>query len=96
VAQDAVGDLQVVVQLLEQRARAAELDQVVVRLGVLAHLVGGGTRAPLVTADDLAGALDRVLDVRQDLVAALGLHLGVEKERQVIEGCFGRHCGGGC
>src|SRR5829696_3056499 len=48
VAQDAVRDLQVVIELLEQFARPAELDQVVVRVGVLAHLVGRRARAPLV------------------------------------------------
>src|SRR5215213_3883143 len=47
-AQDAVRDLEVVVQLLEQRGGAAELEQVVVGLGVLADLVDRMAVAPVV------------------------------------------------
>src|SRR6185503_16833991 len=56
-AQDAVRDLQVVLELLEERARPADLQQVVVRVGLLVDLVGRGANAPVVTADDLAGAV---------------------------------------
>ena len=85
MAQDAVRDLQVVVQLLEQRGRPVELEQVVLGVGVLAHLVGRLADAPLVTADDLAVVLDRVLDVREDLVAPLVSPSGVEQQREVVE-----------
>ena len=94
-AQDAVRDLQVVVQLLEQRGRAAELEQVVVGLGVLAHLVDRGAVAPVVPADDLARAIDRVLDVREDGVAPLLLDRGVEQQDEVVEQVLRWPCGGG-
>jgi len=85
VAQDAVRDLQVVVQLLEQLARTAELEQVVIRLGVLAHLVGGGAGAPLVSADDLAGTVDRVLERVAEIFTLTQLSLAVEQARPDLQ-----------
>ena len=95
VAQDAVRDLQVVVELLEQLVLAPELDEVVVRLGLLAHLVGGLAGTPVVPPDELAGAVDEVCDVRHDLLATLGLDGRVEQQREVVDVLSARHCGRG-
>src|SRR6185295_7310050 len=46
-AQYAVGDLEAVVELLEQLHGAVELEQVVVGIGALAHLEGGRPHAPV-------------------------------------------------
>ena len=87
-AQDAVRDLQVVVQLLQQRGRPAELDQVVVGLAVLVHFVDRVAVAPVVAADELAVAVDRVFDVREDRVAPFLLDRGVEQQDQVVDRGF--------
>ena len=51
-----------------------ELDEVVVRFGLLTHLIGGLTGTPVVPSDELAGAIDKVRDVRHDLLSTLGLY----------------------
>jgi hypothetical protein len=68
---------------------------VVVGLAVLTHLVDRRADAPVVAADDLAGTIDSVLDVREDRVAPLLLDRVVEEENEVVERGFGRHCGRG-
>ena len=93
VAQDAVRDLQVVVELLEQLVRTPELDEVVVRFGLLTHLIGGLTGTPVVPSDEFAGAIDEVRDVRHDLLTTLGLNGRVEKQREVVDVLSARHCG---
>ena len=95
-AQDAVRDLQRVVELLEQVDATVELEEVVVRIRALVDLVDRRAHAPVVTADDLAGLLDRGLDVVQDLGTALLVGLRVEQEDEVVDGGFGRHAAQRC
>src|SRR5829696_2228848 len=72
-AVDAVRDLQRVVELVEQVRRALELDQVVVGVAALAHLVGGRAQTPVVTRHDCTLALDALPEAREDVRAALFL-----------------------
>ena len=95
MAQDAVRDLQIVVELLEQLVLAPELDEVVVGLGLLAHFVGRLTGTPVVPADELAGAVDEVRDVGHDLLTTLGLNSRVEQQCEVVDVLSARHCGRG-
>ena len=95
MAQNAVRDLQIVVKLLKQLVCPPELDQVVVRLGLLAHLVSGLATTPVVPPDELAGAIDEVCDVRHDLLSTLGLNGRVEQEREVVDVLSARHFGRG-
>ena len=93
MTQDAVRDLQIVVELLKQLVRASKLNEVVVRFGLLAHLKGGLTGAPVVPSDELAGAINEVRDVRHDLFTTLGFNSRVEKQREVVDVLSARHCG---
>jgi len=93
VAQDAVRDLQIVVELLEELVLTPELDEVIVRFGLLTHLIGGLTGTPVVPSDEFAGAIDKVRDVRHDLFTTLGLNGRVEKQREVVDVLSARHCG---
>src|SRR4051794_34998395 len=91
-AQNAVGDLEGVIQRLERLGGRVELDQVVVGLGLLADLEGRLPHAPVVPADERAAVpVDQALDVRDDLLAATFLGLGVEQEGQVVDGRFAGH-----
>ena len=72
-------------------ARPAELDQVVVGLAVLADLVDRLAGAPVVAPHDLARAVDRILDVGEDGVAAFLLDRLVEQQDEVVHGRFGGH-----
>src|SRR5215218_4974764 len=76
-AVDAVRDLERVVELAEQLRRTVELQQVVVGVAALAHLVRRWAQAPVVPRHDLALALDDLLEAREDVRAALFLGLGV-------------------
>src|SRR5215207_5785757 len=84
-AQDAVRDLQRVVELLEQRVVPVELEQVVVGVRALLHLVDRRANAPVVPSDDLPALLDVGLDVVEQLVAALFIRQRVEQEDEVVE-----------
>src|SRR3954452_5669257 len=71
-AQYAVGDLQVVVEALQQRVVVRlELEEVVLRLGPVVDLERHLALAPVVDADHRAALFDRLLDVAEDRVAAL-------------------------
>jgi hypothetical protein len=72
-----------------------ELDQVVVRVAALAHLVRGRADAPVVPGDDVSLALDHRLEAREDVRPALLVGLRVEQEHEVVDGLLGRHRGGG-
>src|SRR3954451_20220153 len=85
VAQDAVRDLEVVVELLEELVLTPELDEVVVGLSLLADLVSGLAAAPVVAPEELAGAVDEVCDVGHDLLTTVGLDCRVEEEGEVVD-----------
>ncbi len=65
-----------------------ELNQVVVSLSLLAHLVGGLAATPVVPPDELAGAVDEVCDVGHDLLATLGLDGRVQQKCEVVDVLF--------
>src|SRR5215211_9417167 len=87
----AVRDLERVVELPEQLGRAVELEQVVVGVAALAHLVSRRAQAPVVPRHDLALALDDLLEAREDVRATLLLGLGVKEEYQVVDRLLGGH-----
>src|SRR4051794_32166692 len=83
-ARHAVGDAQRVLEALQQISRTVELQQVVVRLALVADLVGQRAKAPVVLADDLARLSDQRARVAEDLLPALVLDRGVEQEHEVV------------
>ena len=80
----AVGDAQGALEARQQLARRVELQEVVLRLGLVADLVGHGAHAPVLLVDDLAARGDHRAHVRQDLLAAVVLGLRVEEEHEVV------------
>src|SRR4051794_958630 len=83
-ARHAVGDAQRVLEALQQISRTVELQQLVVRLALVADLVGQRAKAPVVLADDLARLSDQRARVAEDLLPALVLDRGVEQEHEVV------------
>src|SRR5690606_8181917 len=57
-AQDAVGDLEAVVEIVEQVAVLREAEEAVIRLGALLDLVGELAQPPRALLLELAGTLD--------------------------------------
>ena len=76
--------------------RAVELEQVVVRVGLVADLVGRRADAPVVPADDSPPLRSiSVSTSARIFVAPLVVRVGVEQEDQVVDGVLWP-CGGAC
>jgi hypothetical protein len=90
-AQHAVGDLQRVIELVEQVDAALEAVEAVVRLGVLADLVRELARAPSLGMLERPGRLDPLLRLSRERVATLVRGGRIEHQHQFIVAC---HSGG--
>ncbi len=83
-AQHAVGDLQVVVELVEQRALGLEAKEAVVGLVAPRDLVGQLAQAPGLLGLEAAAGLDAPPGLGGDLVAALVRSLRIEHQHQFV------------
>src|SRR5262245_4858123 len=83
-AQHPVGDLQAVVEPLEQVRLALETVVAIVRLVPLTDLVGELAHAPDVCAVERSRPLDLLADVARDLLARVVPALGVEHQYEFI------------
>ena len=90
-AHDAVGDLQRALQRLEHVARAVELQQVVLGVGLVPDLVRGLAHAPVLAVDDLATGGDGGLDAGAHLRALVFGRRAVEHQNEVVKGIMCGH-----
>jgi hypothetical protein len=88
--QDAVGDPEVVVELVEHAALALEPKQPVVGLGALADLIGELAHPPRGVVLERAAGLDPFARVGRDLLAACIGRIRIEHQNELV---FPGHCG---
>ena len=85
-AKDAVGDLQVVVEVVEDALAVLEAEEAVVRLVSLIDLVRHLAGAPRALLLERRALLDPAACADRDLVTALIGHLGIEHQNEFVFG----------
>ena len=83
-AQNAVGDPQVVVQLVEQRSLGLEAEEAIVGLGSLLDLVGKLAHPPAGVLLERAAGLDPLSRLRRDLFPTLLRDLRIDHQDELV------------